>query len=323
MSAITDNLNSSLNAEIPSKTILLDTFDNKKLNVHVWDNCLNKPRFAVVISHGMAEHAQRYDDFARFLNSNDIVVIADDHRAHKNSPDGLKGITSGDCFSQTVDDMKLLVNYAKEHYSPDVYLLGHSYGSFLSQCFLELYSSELKGCILSGTAYMKVPLIKLAKVIANVQTAVFGRNKTGHLINKLSFGSYNKPFESQKQKFAWLSRDKDSVALYESDEYCGFPMSLGFYKSFFNSFSKMYDKRSISINKEFPILIAVGSNDPVSNNSALAKRLFDFYKTIGLTNVELKIYDGARHEILNELNRTEVYHDFLSFLSATQGGLVK
>lgn len=294
-------------------SIKLDTYDGKKMNVSVWDDVENK-KGAVVISHGMAEHSARYTDFAEFLNKNGYIVLADDHRAHRYNSAGEKGMTDGDSFFQTVSDMNTLVQYVKDTYSLDVVLLGHSYGSFLSQKFLELYSDKVKACILSGTAFMKVPLVQMGKVIANLQAAVMGTDKIGYLIDKLSFGAYNKPFEQEGMKFNWLSRDREQVAKYEKDPYCGYPLSIGFYKSFFNGVTAMYGAASDNIRKDIPIMIAVGSDDPVSNKTKLADKLYRFYTEKGLRNLTYKVYEGARHEILNETNKEEVYQDMLAFI---------
>ncbi|MCL2631265.1 MAG: alpha/beta hydrolase [Firmicutes bacterium] len=295
------------------KSIKLTTFDNKEMNVSVWDEVKEK-KGAVCISHGMAEHSERYDRFALFLNAQGYAVLADDHRGHKYNCEGEKGKVCGDSFMQTVEDLKTVVEYAKETYGFKPIIIGHSYGSFVSQRFLELYSDKADRAILSGTAYMKTGLLKVGKFIANAQATCVGTDKTGKMINKMSFGAYNKPFASQGQEFAWLSRDKEEVAKYESDEFCGYALTIGFYKSFFNGVTAMYGADADNIPKDFKILIAVGSHDPVSNNAKLAKRLYDFYLAKGLTAVGYKVYDGARHEILNEINREEVFKDFLAFI---------
>jgi alpha-beta hydrolase superfamily lysophospholipase len=294
----------------------MDSFDRKKIHVCLWDD-VDNVKGCVVISHGMAEHAERYNDFAVFLNANGYVVMADDHRGHKNNFAGAKGIVEGDSFFQTVRDIKDLVDLAKQQYSENIVLLGHSYGSFLSQRFLEIYSQDIKGCILSGTAYMISPLISFARKIADLQTLLFGPDKIAYFINNLSFGAYNKQFKNDSLEFSWLSRDKDQVTKYIEDDYCGYEMSLGFYKSFFRGLLSTHGKDKDNIRCDLPILIAVGSDDPVSKKSLLAKKLNDRYKNINkLEKVILKIYDGARHEILNEINRNEVYTDFLEFINS-------
>lgn len=295
------------------KNILLDTFDGKKVTVTVWDEVENKVG-VVVIAHGMAEHTERYDDFATFLNTHGYVVLAENHRGHKYNPDGPKGYVDGDSWNNTIRDMRTVVEYAKATYDKEVLLLGHSYGSFLSQRFMELHGDMIKACVLSGTAYMKSAIIYGAKVIASVQKAFCGAEKTGKLIDKLSFGAYNKPFESQGQQFAWLSRDKEQVAKYEADEYCGYPLSIGFYLSFFNGVIDMYGEGADNIPKDLPVYIMVGSEDPVSNRAENATKLYKFYLEKGLTDVDIKIYKDGRHEILNEINRDEVYKDVIAFI---------
>lgn len=294
------------------KHMELRTFDDKINTVSVWDEVDNKIG-AVVIVHGMAEHADRYDDFAKRLNREGYVVLADNHRGHKFNPDGERGIVAPDSFENSVRDIKSVVDYAKQTYGVEVALLGHSYGSFLSQRYLELYADTVVCCILSGTAYMKGALVGMGKAIAGLQRFFVGGEKTGKLIDKMSFGAYNKPFESQGQRFAWLSRDREKVAEYEADEYCGYPLSIDYYYYFFRSVQNMYSDAVKSVPADLPILIAIGSDDPVSNKGVLAEKLYKFYLQNGL-NAELKVYPGARHEILNEINRAEVYNDFVAFI---------
>ncbi|MDR0855149.1 MAG: alpha/beta hydrolase [Christensenellaceae bacterium] len=293
----------------------IKSFDGTELNVFVW-NDVQSPKGAVVISHGMAEHAERYARFASLLNANGYVVYADDHRAHKNNPYGERGKACIDTFENTVKDMLFLVQKAEKETGFKPFLIGHSYGSFLSQRFTELYSATVKGVILSGTAYMKTGLLKVGKAVASLQYHLVGGQKTGKLIDKLSFGAFNKGFEAQEQEFAWLSRDKDEVQKYIDDPYCGYPLSIAFYLSFFRGICSMYGTAADSIKKDLPLMIAFGTDDPVSTKGKQAKVLEDFYKAKGLTNVTYKPYDKSRHEILNEIVRDEVSADFISFLDA-------
>ena len=275
---------------------------------------MENPIGCVQISHGMAEHPDRYDDFAKFLNSHGYIVAADDHRGHRRGAvNGENGMVYGDSWNQTISDMNDLCDYLKETYKLPVVLLGHSYGSFLSQCFTERYSDKLAGTLLSGTAHMKNALIASGRLIAGLQKVFCGGQKMGKFINKLSFGAYNKPFVEQGQEFAWLSRDKEQVAKYEADPDCGYVLCIDYYYSFFNGAMHMYGKDAKNIRKDYKIMVACGSEDPVSSQAKQAKKLYDFYKGLGLEPV-LKIYEGARHEILNETNKDEVYKDFLAFI---------
>ena len=297
------------------KQLFLKAFDDTEIGINVWDEVEN-PVACVQIAHGMAEHPDRYDDFAKFLNSKGYIVAADDHRGHRRGAvGGVNGMVYGDSWVQTLEDMNTLCDYLKTTYGKQVVLFGHSYGSFLSQRFIELHSDKLAGAVLSGTAYMKNALVGMGKIIASLQALFCGADKPGKLINKLSFGEYNKPFLRQGQEFAWLSRDKKEVAKYEADPDCGYVLCIGYYLSFFKGVMNMYGKDASNIAKDFRIMIAVGSEDPVSNRSVLATKLNAFYLGLGL-KTEFKVYPGARHEILNEINRSEVYKDMGNFIDS-------
>ena len=162
---------------------------------------------------------------------------------------------------------------------------------------------------------MKGALLAMGECIAATQAFFCGADKKGKLIDKMSFGAYNKPFLEQGQQFAWLSRDKEQVAKYEADENCGYVLCIGYYLSFFKGVMKMYGKDAQNISKDFKVMIAVGSDDPVSNKAVLATKLNNFYLGLGL-KPEYKVYQGARHEILNEINKDEVYDDFGKFIDA-------
>jgi len=295
------------------KQTFIEAFDGAQIGLDIWDE-VKDPKGIVQIAHGMAEHPDRYDAFAQVLNEAGYIVAASDHRGHRRGAvNGEQGLVYGDSWNQTLEDMKTLCDYLKATYNKEVVLFGHSYGSFLSQRFLELHASKLKGAILCGTAYMKSGLVNMGKNIAGLQRLFCGGDKKGKLIDKLSFGAYVKPFKSQNQRFAWLSRDVEEVAKYEADPDCGFVLCLDYYHSFFKGAMKMYGRDAKTIPTDFPILIIVGSEDPVSQRTKLADKLNRFYLKLGLTPI-YKVYKDARHEILNDACREEVYGDVLSFL---------
>ncbi len=300
------------------KYLELQAFDGTNIGITLWDE-VESPKACVQIAHGMAEHPDRYDDFAKYLNAKGYIVAGDDHRGHRRGAiNGENGMVYGDSWNQTIEDMNTLCDYLKSTYGLPVVLLGHSYGSFLSQCFVERHHDKLAGCLLSGTAHMKNALIAAGSVIAGIQKVFCGGHKLGKLINKISFGEYNKPFVEQGQEFAWLSRDKEQVAKYEADKDCGFVLCIDYYYAFFKGVLNMYGEDAKTIPHDFKIMVACGSEDPVSNNSALARKLAEFYISLGLSPV-LKVYEGARHEILNETNKEEVYEDFGKFIDSLIG----
>lgn len=302
------------------KYLKFTSFDGTVLQCYLWD-AVKKPLGVVQISHGMAEHARRYDDFAKYLNGKGYIVFADDHRAHGHSEKKESvGYHDGDIFSDTVTDEVKITEYLKSTYSLPVVYLGHSYGSFIGQGYLERENSAA-AVLLSGTADMDGAQVKMGKTLANLQFKTVGGRKTGYLINKLSFGAYDKPFKKENYKFAWLTRDKDIARKYYEDELCGYPMSIAFSKYMFEGLLSLYTAENLAkIDKSKRVAIFGGEKDPVGGkNSSLAKKLAKRYQDLGLTNVTIKTYPDARHEILNELNRAEVYADMLAVIDEATG----
>ncbi len=297
------------------KQIELSRPDGTILKCNLWDN-VESPKGVVQISHGMAEHSSRYDDFATFLNSHGYIVFADDHRAHgetsKNASEkGIKGFHKGDIYNDTVADEVAITSYLKEQYGLPVVYLGHSYGSMIGQRYIE-ECKEHAGAILCGSAMMKGALLNVGVCVSGAQYGLLGGEKTGKMLDTLTFGNYNKPFKEEGE-FAWLSRDRKQVEKYLADEECGYVMSIAFFKYFLGGLKKSYKKENLAkIDLKKPIGIFSGDCDPVGGNGKLVKKLYEQYKDLGVEDVTLKLYEGARHEILNETNKEEVYEDFLA-----------
>ncbi len=292
------------------------SYDGTVLQCYVWDE-VRKPKAVVQISHGMAEHARRYDNFATFLNKNGYIVFADDHRAHgmtstKQSTKGVKGYHKGDIYADTVKDQVEITKYLKEKYNLPVVYFGHSYGSFIGQGYLE-QEQQCSGVVLCGSANMDGIVTKAGSMLANVFYKVCGGEKEGKFMDKLSFGGFNSAFKKEGIPFAWLSRDREQVKKYMLDEQCGYVMSIAFFKYMMNGLKNIYkDENLAKLKSETPIALFSGANDPVGHKGKLVTKLYDLYKERGVKNLSIKLYDDARHEILNEINNDEVYRDMLA-----------
>ena len=267
----------------------------------------------VQILHGMVEYIDRYDDFARYLCNLGFAVAGDDHRGHgfTAGEENLGKVPDGHTYFDTVDDAIILTDYLQSKY-PDVptIVFGHSYGSFLAQGYIQQNSDKINGCVLCGSARMDNSDVKMGRKVANMQFKLYGKDKPANLIRKLSFGGYDKPFKHEKRKNAWLNRDVDACEKYNNDKFCNYTMSIGFYKYFFDGLIKIYEQERLDkINKDLPLFIISGDKDPVGNMGKLVRELYDLYVDNGIKNVKIKLYNNARHEILNELNKAEVYQD--------------
>jgi alpha-beta hydrolase superfamily lysophospholipase len=292
--------------------------DDKELYIYCWDKVEN-PKAMLHIFHGMAEHAGRYREFAEYLNNNGVIVYASDHRGHGKTAGIVEelGYIGEDGFNTIVEDKHLIFEQMKwEHPALPMFLLGHSFGSFLAQEYVIRYESELNGVMLLGSAVQKGPQVYAGILISYFEKLIFGERKQSKLLNKLSFGSYNRKTKDKVHKFAWLSTDKKEVIKYDEDSFCGSVFTTSFYYYFLNGLVRLYKKnRLISVPKELPIYIISGDEDPVGAYGKLVKKLFNLYKKIGVKDVKMKLYPGSRHEILNEVNKNEVYEDLLSWLT--------
>ncbi|MDD3831540.1 MAG: alpha/beta hydrolase [Clostridia bacterium] len=291
-------------------TSTFTTSSGKQLALYVWDK-VEQPRMVLQLVHGMCEHSARYDDFARYLNNNGIIVVMVDQRGHglSTTPDSY-GYEEGDMWTNNVNDQLELTDWAGKYNLPIV-VMGHSYGSFLTQRLISLSKTPI-AFILSGSNYMKSPLFTLGAIIAKMAC-----NKDpkapGITMANLSFKAYEKQIPGTNN---WLSRNEEVVARYNDDPACGYVASNNFYSTFMQGIKLLYTREAqASVDKDKPIYIFSGSCDPVGDNGVGPTKLLDYYKRIGCENVTLKIYQECRHEMLNEINNTQVYADVLSFLN--------
>lgn len=288
-----------------------ESFDKTQIYFYKWDDVKEK-KGIVQIVHGMAEHAKRYNDFARFLNENGYVVFADDHRAHgkTSGEEGLGKYNGEDLFVDTLKDEIFISKMLKEEYKLPLIIFGHSYGSFLTQSYIE--SCDLfDKAIICGSALMKNRVdVKLGKMIAKLTQKNKGKDAPAKLIEKINFGGYNKKVKTG----SWLNTDQNEVKKYFEDRLCGKPFSAKFYVDFFSAFGRIYKKENVKkIPKDKPLFVISGKDDPVGGMGKSVTKLYNFYKKLG-ANVEFKLYENARHEILNEPIKEVVYQDILEFL---------
>ncbi len=294
----------------------LDTLEGRTRVGYYWKSNRKDAIGNVVISHGMCEYAMRYDDFAKFLAKNGYDVFALDQIGHgENAPDGY-GVWEEDTFKQCVKNLHTIMQQLRATSKP-TYLIGHSMGSFICQYYFEKYSRELhiKKAVLIGTSGPRT-IYHFASFLANVHAKFHKLNKPSKFLNTLSFGSFNKKIAKKDRRtpYDWICGNEEIIDKYAADERCTFIPSIGFFKSFYNSLTRLYIKKRLEcIPKDLPILILGGSEDPVAQYGKGLHNLQALYGKYGITS-QLKEYKDMRHEILNEKGHDEVYQDILSFL---------
>lgn len=284
------------------------SFDKRELFLHVWEDVAH-PRGVVQIVHGMAEHGARYEEFAKFLNENGYIVVADDHRGHGKTAETL-GWCSKDMFADCVKDEVCITQYLKKKYALPCFVLGFSFGSFLTQSYLA-QGEKIAGAVIAGSSYKKDFEVYLGSVVARLGIIFCGEKKPARLIERLSFGAYAKKFADGE----WLSTDADNNAAYHGDALCGFTCSFRFYSDFFRGLRSLYTKKyRAALCKDLPLLLVSGEDDPVGNMGKGVKKLRRFYEDAGMQSVEMHLFPHSRHEFLNEReSRKERWEMILKF----------
>jgi alpha-beta hydrolase superfamily lysophospholipase len=269
------------------------------------------------IAHGMAEHGERYERFARFLASKGYAVFSNDHIGHGKSaasPEDLGYFGEKDGWIGFVSDAKLLTDKAKEkHPGVPVVFFGHSMGSFIARSYAEKFGSELAGAIFCGTSGIN-PAVGAGIMLAGIIAKLSGSRSKSELFNKMSFGGYNKRYDKVRTEFDWLSRDESEVDKYIADPLCGYIFTAVGYRDMFTILKNVSGKSWYkNVPSALPMLIISGKMDPVGEFGKGVKQVHKDLKDSGHCDVVLKLYDDARHELLNELNKDEVYKDILQW----------
>lgn len=272
----------------------------------------------VQISHGMVEHKDRYEALALHLNEQGFLVCANDHLGHGDSvidKEHYGYFAAKDSANILVEDTYTLTKTVKEEY-PNIpyFILGHSFGSFIIRNYIQKYSNEIDGVILSGTAnHSKIKMIFakcLAGIISLYKGGPFYRSK---YLEKTTTGNFNKYFKSNI-KFCWLTKDYKFLEDYGKDPKCRFKFTINAYQTMF-TLIKNANNNYKNVRKDLPILLLSGKDDPVSNFGKSIIDLNNFYKKKKLTNVKYKIYNGLRHLIFDETEKVIVINDLVQYIN--------
>ena len=305
--------------------------DGAKLFVRRWMP-EKKPAALIQLVHGMAEHTLRYTRLANVLCSGGFEVWAADMRGHGKTADlavndagkgGLLGHSAdSDGFFRVVEDLRIINKYIAEKTKAEYgelpfFMMGHSWGSFLVQAYIEepAEALPLSGCILSGTRGPGGIKISSGAFLLALIAFLKGSRKVSRIAIALSTGPYNKPFKPNRTPSDWLSRDEKEVDAYEADPLCGQKCSAGFYRDMTGALAAIHRKKAIArINRDLPVYVFCGSADPVGDMGASPTALINAFRARGINDLEFVVYPEARHEALNETNREEVTEALLNWL---------
>lgn len=279
-------------------------------------------RGVVQIVHGIAEHSKRYEHFMSFLAENGFVAVADDHLGHGYSigsdPTDQGWFAENDGWMTVVRDLNSLrlIEQAKYPGLP-YFFLGHSMGSFLTRTYIINYPDALTGAVISGTGQNPGPVIAAGKAIGKADIADHGSKHLSDFIHNMAFGAYNKKYNNPRTEFDWLCRDTAVVDAYIADPLSGFQETVGLFVDMMGGLQYIWKSENLNrMNKAMPVYFMSGDMDPVGDYGKGVKKVYERFKKVGMRDVQIKLYPQGRHEMLNELNKDEVYTNVLNWLES-------
>lgn len=265
----------------------------------------------VQIIHGIAEHVERYDQFARYLNQKGYLVVAEDHMGHGGSikHGGTKGYFDGGWNAAVEDTCRLMKDTRREFSDVPYILFGHSMGSFMARTILYKYpDSGISGAVICGTGWMPDMVVKLGYSMAKQICRRIGERNPSKELDAVIFGGYNARVEHPRTKSDWLTRDAVIVDAYIADPMCGFVASSGLLRDMMGGIAGVQKKENLALmKKDLPVLFIAGGHDPVGGYGKGVRRAAEQFAKAGMTDVTTRIFPLCRHEILNEINRAEVF----------------
>ena len=285
-----------------STSSFISDADRTPIVTYTWADVAGPPTGVVQIAHGLAEHGERYDRFARALNAAGFVVHAVDHRGHGRTANGRLGDFGSAGFGGLIADVAQFgAALRAQHGGLPVFLFAHSMGSFAAQAAMLDHSATWSGVVLSGSTALDMLAAGMANAPADAPAGL---------------EAFNAGFE-HRTGYEWLSRDAAEVDAYVANPWCGWEVPDDVIPALFAPAPRVADPALLAgIRSDLPILIASGDADPLAGGGALIQLLGQRYRDAGLADVTVKLYPGARHEILNETNREEVTADIVAWLRA-------
>lgn len=278
-------------------------------------------RAVLQICHGMVEHIDRYNSFAEYLAQRGICVVGHDHLGHGKSVQSEEYLgyfheTRGNEY--VIMDIHHLRQMTQKKYPGIPYfMMGHSMGSFLLRQYLTMRGEGLAGAIIMGTGYMPYGLLVAGQAVCRAIAAGKGWMYRSRFVNFLGVGGYNRAFKGADCVGDWTTSDPEMHEKYEADELCHYIFTVNGYYQMFRGMKTLTKKDAVlKIPRDLPVFFAAGEEDPVGKRGAGVRKVYEKYVSSGMKDVEIKLYPGDRHEILNETDRASVFEDLYQWIEA-------
>lgn len=305
---------------IKSKKTYLSANGTTTIHALCWAPQTGTPVAVLQISHGMLEFVDRYDAFASYMAEQGFLVVGNDHLGHGDSVAAQEKwgyFAEGDGSGILVEDLHSLRTLVQAEY-PELpyFMLGHSMGSFILRRYLMEYGSGLSGAIISGTGYKPKALTNIFLAVCRVLAATQGWNSRSRLGKELFFsGSFHKfDMDGSHPEDSWLTADTDIVRRYYAEPRCTFPFTVSGYYTITRLLKADQNPDAVAKTpKDLPLLLVSGARDPVGEFGAGVRKVYDLYRQTGHDKIDLVLYPQARHEVLNEVDRTMYWKDILEW----------
>lgn len=276
----------------------------------------------VQLVHGMSEHKERYLPFMEYLAEHGYVSVIHDHRGHGKSVGSQEdlGYMYGAGSEGLLKDIETINEELHRRFPTlPLILFGHSMGSLAVRAYTRTHDSTIDMLIVCGSP-SKNPGRLPGKIIANLGYRIKGPRSKGRLLEKLSFGAFDKKFAGETDGSTWLCSDPAVCQAYEESALCGFTFSHDAYWALFGLMKDAYDEKHWHCTRpDLPILFVSGEDDPCLINVRKFAEAVQNMRHAGYVDVKGKLYPGMRHEILNEKNKEQVFHDILIYIQKKLG----
>ncbi len=273
----------------------------------------------VQVIHGMAEYAERYEEFARFLTEKGYVVTGEDHLGHGKSVGEDKAygyFCQQDPATVLVRDAHRLKKMTQGMYPGTPYLIaGHSMGSYILRNYICRYGTGIDGAIILGTGMPGSAFMIFAKFMVKIQKVFCGPKHVSRVLDRLTFMGYNGRIQKPETKSDWISTDGQVVKEYMADPACGFVFTVNGFETISELISRIRKEKNLAnMPQDLPILMLSGEDDPVGEYGAGVERAYASLVAAGMTKVQKKIYAQERHELLTGIGRQEVMRDIYEWV---------
>ena len=292
---------------------IFSEFDGLKLEVAI-KTPAEEPKGIIQFSHGMAEHKERYFDFMDYLSGHGYVCVIHDHRGHGESVETEEdyGFFYTENEQAMIEDLYVITKFMKKSY-PDIpiFLFSHSMGTLVARGFLKKYDAEIQKLVLCGPPTYNAAA-GLGLLLAKLLKPFYKEKTPNKILNAMVFTDFN---SGNGVSNGWLSKNQINVAQYNEDPKCGFTFTTNGFINLFKLQKAAFDKKDWRVrNAHLPMLVIAGKDDPVIRSEKKFKELIDFLRKLGYVDVRSRLYGDMRHEILNEINKQDVYCDIVRFL---------